>query len=182
MIKEFKNECEDIIKFLHDDLSTLRTGRANPALIENIEVSAYEGSSSALKQLGNINITDARCLTVQPWEKSIAGQIEKALVSANLGLQILNEGGLVRVILPELTEERRKEYVKVLKKKLEDARIKLRAHRDKTKDEIVKKEKDKEITKDDKYSYVKELDEATKEYNNKIEDMGKNKEEEIMTV
>ncbi len=182
IIDQNKEKFEQEVKKFQESLTKIRTGRATPVLIENIMVEAYTGLRSPLKQLANINVAEARVLTVQPWDKSISKEIEKALANANLGASIKNEGALLRVIFPQLTEENRKNLVKVLKEKAEHARIALRLVRDSLKEKIKEMEENKEITEDDRYQLIEKLDKTTKEFNKKIEDITRAKEEEIMTI
>lgn len=176
-----KSEFDKAIEHLQNELAAIRTGRANPASLENILIESY-GAKTPLKQLASISVPEARCLIVQPWDKNITKDIEKAITQANLGLQVVNEGSLLRVIVPQLTEESRQELVRLLKEKLEKGRIAVRQLRDKIKDEIIEKERAGELTEDDRYTLQKELDELTNEYNTKIKELGEKKEREITTV
>ncbi len=175
--KKFDKEMEH----LKDELSRIRTGRATVALLDNVMVEAYD-AKTPLPQLADISVPEPRAMVVQPWDKSILKDVEKALVNSDLGISVKNEGPILRVTLPLLTEENRKGLVKVLGEKLEKSRIAMRRVRDSVKEEIKEMENAKDITEDDKYRMLEELDLDIKEYNKKIEEMGKVKEEEIMTV
>ena len=147
IINNHKENFEKNIRDLKDDLATLRVGRANPLMVENILVLAY-GVKTPIKQLASITIPEARTILVQPWDKTIIKDIEKSLAEANLGISPVNEGQQIRLSIPPLTEESRKELTKSVGEKTERARVAIRQLRDKVRDEIVKKEKNKEITED----------------------------------
>lgn len=181
---ELKQKRSDFIKHtnhLTQELSAMRTGRAHGALVENIPVDAY-GSLTPLKQLASISIPDARTIVISPWDKGILKDIEKAIISAHTGLTSMSDGAVVRVPIPTLTEETRKNLVKIVWQKVEQAKISIRTLRDKIKEEITKEEKAKAITEDDRYGLIKELDEITKEYTTQAESAGNAKEKEIMTI
>jgi len=167
--------------FPKDELMTLRVGRANPLMVENILVQAY-GSRMPIKQLASITVPEARTILIQPWDKIVTKDIEKAISEANIGLNPVNEGAQIRLTIPPLTEESRKELTKSVGEKMEKSRIVIRQIRDKVRDQVAKKEKGKEITEDDKYDLQKKLDDWIKDYNEKIKDLGEKKEKEIMTI
>jgi ribosome recycling factor len=169
------------IEFFENDISVLRTGRANPAMLENIEVDAY-GSKMALNAVGNISVADGRSIVIAPWDKTVLKDIEKAIVTADLGLGVVNEGDKIRVSVPNLTEENRKELVKKLNSKMEEARIVIRQARDEVKQAIEKAFTDKEISEDDKFRFIKELDEAVTVHNDSLKTIRDHKEKEIMTI
>ncbi|MFA6534315.1 MAG: ribosome recycling factor [Patescibacteria group bacterium] len=181
ILEDYKPEFAKLIDHLKADLMGLRTGRANPALIENLLVEAY-GSKMPIKQVGSITVADARSMTVEPWDKGLLKDVEKAIAAANLGLGTANEGQFIRVSVPQMTEETRRDLVKVLKEKIENGRVAVRGLRDKIRDEASEQEKNNEITEDDKYRLQKDLDELTGKYNDQIKEMLEKKEEEIMTV
>jgi ribosome recycling factor len=180
-LSQANDEFQKPIDFFHTEISTIRSGRAHPGILDNITVSAY-GVKTPIAQLATINVPDARSLTIQPWDRGVLSEIEKAIREANIGINPVNEGTLIRLVVPQLTEETRKNLVKVLNQKLENARISIRQVRDKVKEEINKAEKDKEITEDNKFALLKKLDEKTTEYNNKVKEIGEKKEVEIMTI
>lgn len=175
------SEYEKTEDFLKKDLSSLRVGRANAGMVENIMVDAY-GIKTPLHHLGTIAAPDPRTLVIQPWDKNITKDIEKAILAAHIGLAPVNEGGIVRLSLPQLTEEDRKNLVKLLNQKIEQAKIKLRLIRDRVREEILNAEKRKEITEDDKYDFLRELDEYNKKNNEKYDDIGEKKKNDIMTI
>lgn len=181
LINSHQEDWQKILDFFKKELASIRTGRANPAILDGVKVEAY-GAKTPLVQLASINIPEARAITVEPWDKNVIKEVEKAIRQADLGINPVNEGGLIRLIVPQLTEESRRQLVKALNEKLEKARISLRSLRDRIKEEILRAEKNKEITEDDRFEQLKQLDETVGEYNKKIEELGADKEKEIMTV
>ncbi|MEK7558001.1 MAG: ribosome recycling factor [Patescibacteria group bacterium] len=184
MNKYIQSKQEDFIKvidFFKKDISSLRTGRANPAVLDGIQVEAY-GTRTLLAGVASINVPDARSLVITAWDKNVTKDIEKALVVANLGLNIVNEGDKIRAMISPLTEENRRGLVKRLNEKMEEARISLRQVRDEIKEEIEEVFKDKEISEDDKFRFIKELDETINDRNNEVKEIRDKKEEEIMTI
>lgn len=169
------------IAHLKSELSTLRTGRATPALVEDIAVEAY-GVKQPVRALASITVADAKTLAIEPWDKSILQALETAVRNSPLGINPVNDGKLLRLPLPELTADRRAELIKVLHQKLEAARISLRQVRDENKKEIEQKEKAKEISEDERYKQIETLDKTVKEYNDTIKKLGEEKEKEINTV
>ncbi|MEK7203283.1 MAG: ribosome recycling factor [Patescibacteria group bacterium] len=180
-IQDKQVEFVKAIDFFKKDISNLRTGRANPAILDGICAEAY-GVKTSLAGLASISVVDARSLVITAWDKNITKDIEKAIVVANLGLSIVNEGDKIRATISPLTEENRRELVKKLNEKMETARISLRQIRDEIKEVIEVAFKDKEINEDDKFRFIKELDEATSNRNNEVKEIRDKKEEEIMTI
>ncbi len=180
-IDKNKEEFEKVISHFKDELMTLRTGRAQAILVENIPVEAY-GATTPLKQMASISIPEAKSISIEPWDKSVLKDIEKALTYSNLGFSVVNTGDKLIAKIPPMTEENRKEILKVIGDKSEKARISLRQLRDQIKEEILAAEKSKDITEDDRYSYLADLDNLVTDYNKKIEEMAKEKEQEIMTI
>lgn len=181
LIDEHKPDFEKALDILRDELATLRVGRANPIIVENILVDAY-GAKTPLKQMASITVPEARTILIQPWDKTLSKDVEKAITIADIGISPVNEGSQIRLTIPPLTEESRKELTKSVGEKMEKTRITIRQIRDKVKDSIVAKEKDKEITEDDKYDLQKKLDELVKGHNETIKELGGAKEKEIMTI
>ncbi len=181
IIKSIKPELDATLEHFQGDLATLRTGRANPALVENITADCY-GTRTPLKQIAGIHTPDAKTIVIQPWDKNSIGAVEKAIQEANLGLSTQNDGVVVRVIIPPLTEERRSELVKVLKAKIEETKVSVRNIRESAWEKVQTAEKNKEISEDEMYRGKDELQKVVDEYNQKIEDLGKKKETEIMQV
>lgn len=180
-LQQHEAQFVQAISFFEKDIATLRTGRANPGILDGLEVDAY-GSKMAINGVGNIAVADGRSLTITPWDKSILKEIEKAVTEADLGVGVVNEGDKLRLTVPLLTEENRKELVKKLNTKLEDARIAVRQIRDEVKQAIEKAFDDKAVTEDDKFRFLKELDEAVGNYNEKLKSIRDHKETDIMTI
>lgn len=176
-----KKDLDKSLDNLNNDLATMRVGRANPMIVENILIEAY-GVKTPLKQLASISVPEARTILIQPWDKTVSKDIEKGISAANIGINPVNEGAQIRLSVPPLTEESRKELVKAVGEKMEKTKIVIRQIRDKIRDDITKQEKNKEITEDDKYAMQKKLDDLIKDYNEKIKLVGEKKEKEIMTI
>lgn len=176
-IESFKQEVEKVFTFLHNEYSRLQTGRANAALVESVNVDAY-GQSQPLKGVAGVSVQDARTIVVQPWDASIMGAIESALTAADLGVSPVNDGTVIRLNLPPMTEERRTQLTKVVHSLAEDARISVRQLRQHAHDSIKDEEKDEDL----RYTLLDELEKAVKVANEKIEVSKKEKDEEVMTV
>lgn len=180
-IEKKKPDFEKAVEFFREDLNQLRTGRATTALVENILVDYY-GTKSLLKQVASISIPEARTITISPWDKGSLVNIEAAIRESQLNLNPNNDGQVIRINIPALTEERRKELVKILNQKTEEAKISIRKIREDIWNEIQELEKSGKIGEDDKFIGKDKLQEVIDEYNEKIEEIRKKKEGEIMTV
>jgi ribosome recycling factor len=176
-ITGFNQEVEKILHFLHGEYSKLQTGRANASLIEHIEVDAY-GQKQPLKTVAGITVQDARTIVVQPWDKSVIGDVERALQIADLGTSPVNDGSVVRLNLPPMTEERREQLKKIVHQLSEEARISVRQQRQQINDKIKDEEKDEDV----RYTLIEELEKAVKSANEQIDETRKKKEEEVMTI
>lgn len=181
IISSKKENLEQAIEHLKYELGKLRTGRANPSIVEDIMVNYY-GSKTPLKQMAAINTPEARQITIQPWDRSAMGAIEGAIRESDLGLNPANDGILIRITIPALTEERRRDLVKVLNQKAEEGRIAVRSVREDAWKEIQDAQKDGLMSEDDKFKGKDKLQEVVDEYNKKIEEIRTKKEGEIMTV
>jgi ribosome recycling factor len=181
IINRIKPDLEKTMSHLKEEMGTLRTGRATPALIETVEVECY-GDRQPLRQLAVINAPEPRLLTVQPWDKSIVKEIEKAISSSRTGLSVSVSGELIRISIPSLNEESRKELVRNLRQKMEVTRISIRALREAVWKEIQEGERSGQIRQDDKFRGKDELQKMIDEYNKKVDDIGEDKEKEIMTI
>jgi len=177
-LKNLKNKLEESLEYYQQELKTIRTGRANPQIVEDLVID-YFGVPTPIKQAANVTASDARTIVIAPWSKDSLVDIEKAINASELGINPVNDGENIRLSFPPLTEERRKELVKVVGQKTEEARIKVRKLREAVREEIQKEEKDGEISEDDKAREEKELQQIIDEYNSKIEELHKKKEEEI---
>lgn len=180
-MQNFKEKLGDIIEHLKSEIVPLRTGRATPALVENVMVDYY-GTPTELKAIASIASPEPRTLLIQPWDKNAIQPIEKAIQSSSLGLNPVTDRDTIRLSIPSLTEERRKELARLLGRHLEDARIRVRKEREDALREIDRREKAKEISEDARFRARNEVQRAVDEVNRKIEEIGKTKEREIMTV
>jgi len=176
-IEKYQQDFDSAIEHYKKELSNLRTGRANPGMVEDILVDAY-GVKTPMKQLGSVS----RSLAIEPWDKNLLKEIEKALTYADLGVGIRVDSNLVRVTVPQMTEENRKQLVKMMNEKLEEAKIAVRSVREKIKEEINKAEKNSEISEDGRYDFVAELDKTVGEINKVLQEAADKKEQEILTV
>lgn len=181
MSDQYKEDFQKAIEHLKRDVSTLRTGRATTALVEDIPIEAY-GTKQPLKAVASIMIQDAKTIVVQPWDKSIFQAVEAGIRQSPIRVNPVNDGKVIRVPLPDLTEDRRVELIKVLHQKLEAARIAVRQLREDVKELIEAAEKNKEIGEDDKYREMEALEKLTKDINEDIKKLGEEKEKEIMTI
>lgn len=175
-IEVFQKETETVLHHLHNEFAKLQTGRANAALVENVEVDAY-GQRQPLKAVAGISVSDAKTIVVQPWDRSIMQNVEKALQIADLGASPVNDGVAIRLNLPSMTEERRLHLKKVVNQLAEESRITVRKHRQTTQDAI-KGEKDEDV----KRTLTDALQKAVDDANAKILDSSKKKEEELMKI
>lgn len=176
-----KAEFEKAIEFFKKEISTLRTGRANPGILEGVFVNAY-GVKTPLNGVASINVPDGHCITIAPWDRNVIKDIEKAIVEADLGVGVVNEGMQIRVNVPKMTEENRRDLAKKLSEKQEAARIAIRQIREEIKSAIEEAEKSKEISEDEKFRNLKELDDEVARQNDNLKALKDRKEEEIMTI
>ncbi|MCX7778839.1 MAG: ribosome recycling factor [Patescibacteria group bacterium] len=181
LIDSYQKDFEKIIEFLKREITSLRTSRASSVLVENLIVEAY-GTKMPLKQLAGITVPEARTILIEPWDKNNLKNIEKAFQNSGLGLTPIVENNLLRISVPPLNEEKRKELVRLLHQKAESARIAVRGVRDKIREEIFQKERKREIGEDEKYRLFKELDEKIKKINEEIENLIERKEKEIVSI
>ncbi len=173
-----KQKIEDTEIWLRKEFQGIRTGRATPTLLDNIQVESY-GSRVPLNQVGNVGVEDARTLRVNVWNAEQVKDVEKAVTDANLGVGVSSDENGVRVTFPELTSERRDMLIKLSKDKLEEARVSLRNERDNVWNDIQKQEKNSEISEDEKFSYKNEMQKLVDNGNKSLDEIGKKKEEEI---
>lgn len=178
IVNDHKPEFEKVIDHLQHEAGTLRTGRASPALVEDLPVEAY-GTTQPVKALGSLSTPDARTLVIEPWDSSVVKAIEAAIIASGIGISPVVDGKIIRLIMPMMTEENRQKMVKVLNEKLEDAKIQIRKVREEAKKAI---EKQTGIGQDDIRKELEALDKTVKEYTAKIDELGDKKEKEIMTV
>ncbi len=185
MASEIKNQLQEkmekTIRVLKEELHSIRAGKANPLILDRITVEYY-GSATPLKQLAAISVPEPRLLQIQPYDTTALGDIEKAILMSDLGLNPSNDGKIIRLSIPMLTEERRKELTKIVKKTGEDAKIALRNERREANDKFKKLNKSKEITDDELKSYEEDVQKATDKFVKMIDDLVSQKEAEVMEV
>src|SRR3989338_5567706 len=181
IFKEMKDKMDKAIDVFHRELAKLRTGRASLSIFEGVRVDYY-GTPTPINQLATMSVPESRLITIQPWDANILSDIEKAIMNSDLGLTPTNDGKLIRISIPQLTEERRKDIVKVAKKVAEECKIAIRNNRRDANESIKKVEKDKAISQDDLKKAQTQIQEITDKYIAKIDDILKHKEKEIMEV
>jgi ribosome recycling factor len=181
VLKQLREESDKTIEAIRNELAHIRTGRATTQLLDGIRVDYY-GSQVPLNQVANISVPEARLLTVQPWEKNLVGEITKAIQKSELGLNPSSDGNLIRLPIPPLTEERRKDLAKLVRKVGEEGKVSLRNHRHKAIDELKTKQKDKELTEDELRKGNDEVQKIIEEYSKKIDDLVAKKDSEVMEV
>jgi ribosome recycling factor len=179
--KKIAERMEATLEHLKRDLAGLRTGRASLALLDNVRVDYY-GTSTPLKQVANLAVPESRLITIQPWEPPLVKEIEKAIVNSGLGLTPSNDGKLIRIPIPPLTEERRKDLIKICKKYGEETKVKLRAVRHEAIDDLKKQQKNSKISEDDLRRGETDIQKLTDQYVQKIDQTLKKKEEEVLEV
>jgi len=180
-LQDKQNDFESALNFFKKEIASLRTGRANPASLEEVKVEAYE-VLNPLNAVANISLVDAHSIVVVPWDKSVIKAIEKAIIAAELGFTVVNEGDKIRLNVAPLTTENRQELIKKLNEKMEKSRISLRAVRETVKNNIEKAFEAKEISEDDKFRFIKELDEFSAHKNEELKNIRDRKEEDIKEV
>ena len=172
---------EKTVSVLKNEYVTIRAGRANPRVLDKVTVDYY-GVPTPINQVGNIAVQEGRCLVITPWDKSLLKNVEKAILAANVGLTPTNDGTVIRLVFPELTEERRREIVKQVKRMAEESKVAVRNIRRDTLDTLKKMNKNKEITDDEYAGFEKDVDkEVTKAIEN-VEKLSAEKEKDVMTV
>lgn len=176
--KAIKPEMEKALKHLEHELVKLRTGRANAALVEDLKASAY-GSQMSIKELAAISVPDARLITIQPWDKSVINELEKAIQNSDLGVNPINDGEIIRIQLPQMSAERREELLKILGKKLEESRVIVRSSRKDFQNLIRDAEKKKVISEDFAKRLQDILQKQTDSFIAEVDNVGKKKETEI---
>jgi ribosome recycling factor len=178
---DLQRRMEKTVEALQRELQTVRTGRATPALVERLQVDYY-GTPTPLQQIAAIHATDVRTLTIQPWDRKALGEIERAIQKSDLGLNPNNDGQVIRLVMPPLTEERRRELVKVVHKKVDEAKVAVRNIRRDAHDTLRDQEKKKEITADDLKRGTERLQKTTDKFIEAVEKVGQAKEHEIMEL
>jgi ribosome recycling factor len=180
-VEDAKKRMDDALDAIRREFATVRTGKATPALLDTVRVDAY-GAKMPLNQVATVNTPESSMLLVQPFDKTLLADIERAIMTADLGLNPANDGNVIRVPIPPLNEERRKQFVKVLHKMAEDGRISVRHARRIVRDEIHELVKEHEIGEDEGRRREDALEKLTHEYTDKIDGLLKSKEEEVMAI
>ena len=181
VLNNAQERMEKTLKVLQSDFAAIRAGRANPAVLDKIQVDYY-GTPTPIQQMAAVSVSDARVLVIQPWDKSSLKSIEKAIQASDLGINPANDGTVIRLTFPQLTEERRKELSKDIKKLGEDAKVAVRAIRRDSNDKIKNMKKNNELTEDDVKIFDKDIQKLTDKYIENVDSMVSAKEKEIMTV
>ncbi|MCA0969108.1 ribosome recycling factor [Halobacillus litoralis] len=181
VINETKQQMEQAVQAFSRQLATVRAGRANPSILDNVYVDYY-GAATPLNQLAQVSAPEPRMLVITPYDKSAIAEVEKAIQKADLGLSPSSDGNIVRINIPALTEERRKQLAKVVGKYSEEAKVQIRNIRRDSNDRLKKLEKDGEMTEDDLRAFQDDVQKVTDEHVLKIDELAKTKEEEIMEV
>lgn len=180
-LENMQERMEKVIDNLEANYSEIRAGRANPAILNRVSVEYY-GVPTPINQVASVSVPEARLIVIQPWDRSILSQIEKAIEKADIGIHPMNDGGVIRLSFPELTEERRKEIVKDVKKTAEEAKVAVRNIRRDEMDEAKAKLKNKEISEDEEKALEDKIQKETDKYVAKIDEISDKKEKEIMSV
>jgi ribosome recycling factor len=180
-LKSIEDKMKTSIRVFNEELATIRTGHASPSLVEHVKVE-YAGVPTPLNQLAGITAPEAGLLVIQPWDKSSIGSIEKAILKSDLGLNPSNDGNIIRIGIPPLSEERRQELIKIVHKRAEERRVAVRNLRHEALNELKKLEKDKEISQDEQHRAQDQLQKLTDNFIAEIDRLGKSKEEELLQV
>ncbi|HJX03725.1 MAG TPA: ribosome recycling factor [Dehalococcoidia bacterium] len=181
VLKDVDTRMQKTLNALVAELATIRTGRASSALVEHIKAD-YHGIATPINQMASISTPEAKMILIQPWDKSALKNIEKAILKSDIGLNPTNDGNVIRIIIPAVNEERRKELIKVIHKRLEESKVSLRNLRRDGMEELRKAEKNKEISQDDLNRATEKLQKLIDSYVDKVDHTGKSKEAEIMEV
>jgi ribosome recycling factor len=179
--KAAREKMEQSIAFLQKELTAIRTGRASPSILDGVLVD-YFNTPTPINQVASVSVPESRLIVIQPWDPTVLGEIEKAILRANLGLTPGNDGKVIRISIPALTEERRKELVKVAKKMAEECRVALRSIRRDINDQIKSREKKKEISEDDMHRSQEKIQEMIGTFTGEVEKIIAKKEKEILEV
>jgi len=174
-------KMEKTLGSLQSEYASIRAGRASAAVLDRVSVDYY-GTPTPINQLATVSVAEARILNIQPWDKSVLTAIEKAIQTSDIGINPTNDGSIIRLVFPPLTEDRRKEIVKDIKKKAEDAKVAIRSIRRDNIDKLKKMQKNSEITEDDLSNGEEKIQKITDDFIKKIDDKAKDKEKEVMEI
>ena len=181
VLKELEERMGKTVQYMQDEFATIRAGRANPHVLDRLTVDYY-GSATPIQQVGNISVPEARMIVIQPWDKSLLKAIEKAIQKSDIGINPSNDGKVIRLLVPELTGERRKDLCKQVKKMVEEGKVAIRNIRRDAMETIKKMKKDSAITEDDQKVAEKDLQKVTDSHIEELDRIGADKEKEIMSV
>jgi ribosome recycling factor len=181
LLDELSADMEKVLKQLRKDYDRVRTGRASLSLLDGIRVDYY-GTLTPLNQVATLSVPEPRLITIQPWDKGVLGEIEKAIQKSELGLTPMNDGKIIRIAIPPLTEERRKELVKLVRRMAEERKVDLRNRRRETNETLKEMKKEKEITEDELFRYQEEVQKITDRFVQRVDELLREKEEEIMEI
>ncbi len=181
VLSEAKEKMTKTIEATKREMSSIRTGRANPALVENLKVDYY-GSPTPLSQIASISVPESRVLAIQPWDRQAVGDIQKAIQKSDLGINPSSDGTTIRLVIPPLTQDRRQELVKVVKKRVEEGRVALRNIRRDLIDELRGAQKRKELSEDEEKRMADQVQKITDTYISQVEHIGQEKETEVMEI
>jgi ribosome recycling factor len=180
---KISSRMQQVIDLVTSDVASIRTGRANASLVENIEVPAYGGTQKLMvKELGTISVIDARTITIDPWDKSIIGEVRKGILNANVGLNPNIDGEIIRISLPPMTSQDREKYIKLLSTKLENGKVMVRQIRQEFMQAIRDNFENKELSEDERFNQEKRLQEMTDDFIGRIEAIGEKKEKELAAI
>lgn len=181
MLKEFESKMQKSVDFFKSELASIRAGRANPAVLDKVTVDYY-GAATAINQMAAVSVSEARTLVITPWDKTTLKSIEKAILASDLGINPNNDGNVIRIVFPPLTEERRREISKGISKQGEDAKVAVRSIRRDANEKFKQLRKSSEITEDDQKNYEKKIQDSTDKYCKEIDNITAAKEKEIMEI
>ncbi len=182
-VSEMRQRMQQGLGVLQGDLATVRTGRAMPSLVENVVVSVYQGTQRLkIKELATISTSDPQTLVLQPFDPSITDEIQKGIMEANIGLTPSSNGNIIRISIPPLSQERRRDLIKLMKQKLENGKISIRQIRQDARNIVRKKHNDKEISEEQIYRFDQGIQKITDEITLAIDEMGRKKEQELLQI
>lgn len=179
--KEFEHKMQKTVEYLEQQFATVRAGRANAGVLDQIQV-MYYGSPTPIQQVASVSVPDPRTLMIQPWDSSVLREIEKAILSSDLGINPQNDGKVIRLVFPQLTEERRKDLAKQVKKYGEESKVAVRNIRRDAMEKFKKQQKASEITEDDYKGIEKDIQKMTDDYIKKVEALSEKKEKELFEI
>ncbi|MEK7073024.1 MAG: ribosome recycling factor [Patescibacteria group bacterium] len=180
-LSDHKPRFEKVVDHLKKELSSLRTGRANPVVLDTVKVETY-GSMMDIKSLASVSVPDAATLIIEPWDASAIKDIEKGIIAANIGLNPIVDGKRIRISMPKMTEENRKDLVKIVGRKTEEAKVSLRGLREELRTEIIEAERDGKMSEDGRFRAQDDLEKLVKGYTEQLDKIEKEKEKDIMTI